>query len=82
MATDILTQIADKLAQDVLAAEARAKNDDLVDEISKGIGATSTTLQEAFMTQIRVRRAEARGRALLAQLVPETVAGAADESAD
>ena len=82
MATDILTQIADKLAQDVLAAEARAKNDDLVDEISKGIGATSTTLQEAVMTQIRVRRAEARGRALLAQLVPETAAGATDESAD
>ncbi|MEQ3626305.1 MAG: hypothetical protein ABNH26_13885 [Celeribacter sp.] len=72
MSSDILTQIADRLAQDVLAAEPRANRDDLVDDIAKSVGATSTTLQEAFLTQIRVRRAEARGRMLLARLAPET----------
>jgi ABC-type molybdenum transport system ATPase subunit/photorepair protein PhrA len=62
---DILTQVADKLAQEVLKVERETGNEDLVEEIKKVIGASSTTLEEAYMTAIRVRRAEARARALL-----------------
>jgi len=56
--------IADDLAQQALAL-ARDEDDSLVDDIATALGAGSQTLQEAFMTSIRVRRAEARARFLL-----------------
>ena len=62
---DILTQVADKLAQEVLEVERETGDEDLVEEVKKTIGASSTTLEEAFMTAVRVRRAEARARALI-----------------
>lgn len=62
---DILTQVADKLAQEVLEVERETGNEDLVEEVKKAIGASSTTLEEAYMTAVRVRRAETRARALI-----------------
>lgn len=66
---DLLEQVADALAKDVLAAVDQTGNEDLVEDIKKTIGASSTTLEEAFMTAIRIRRAEARGRVMLHHLV-------------
>ncbi|WP_133488563.1 hypothetical protein [Aliiroseovarius marinus] len=66
---DLLEQVADKLAQEVLDAARMTGNDALVDEVKKTIGASSTTLEEAFMTAVRIRRAEARGRETLRQLL-------------
>lgn len=62
---DYLTEIAEKLARDALE-QARACNDpDLVEDVAKSIGASSTTLQEAYQTAVRVLRAEQRARDLL-----------------
>ncbi|WP_432450125.1 hypothetical protein [Aliiroseovarius marinus] len=68
---DLLEQVADKMAQEVLEAVRLTGNEDLVDEVKKSIGSSSTTLEEAFMTAVRIRRAEARGRALLKQLLAQ-----------
>ncbi|GHE85172.1 hypothetical protein GCM10016455_00320 [Aliiroseovarius zhejiangensis] len=66
---DLLEQVADDMAKDVLEAVELTGNEDLVDEIKKTIGSSSTTLEEAFMTAVRIRRAEARGRAQLQALL-------------
>jgi hypothetical protein len=59
--------VADKLALEVLALVNETGDEDIVEEIKKVIGTSSTTLEEAYMTAVRVRRAEARALALLAQ---------------
>lgn len=64
-----LEQVADALALEVLEAVRQTGNEDIVTEVKKTIGSSSTTLEEAFLTAVRIRRAEARGRALLDDLV-------------
>ena len=66
---DLLEQVSDGLAKEVLKAVDATGNEYLVDEVKKTIGASSTTLEEAFMTAVRIRRAEARGREMLIQLL-------------
>lgn len=60
----ILEDLADSLAKDVLEL-APDETDPLIMELAKTIGASSQTLEEAYLTAIRVRRAERRARALL-----------------
>lgn len=48
--------------------EAELGDEKFVDQISEVLGASSQTLQEAYLTAIRVRRAEARARKILADL--------------
>ncbi|WP_135446966.1 MULTISPECIES: dynein light chain family protein [Tabrizicola] len=62
-----LQDLADKLAEDVLAAEAELGDDRFYEKIAKVLMAASPTFQEAFMTSIRVRLAERRGREFLNQ---------------
>lgn len=62
-----LDEIADKLAREAVAAEDVLGDSQLVVEMAKMISDSSTTLQEAFMTAVRVRRAEKRARAMLVQ---------------
>ena len=63
----LLDDMADELAQMALEDEARSGDDQIVRKVAEILGASSQTLQEAFNTAIRVRRAEARARDLLAQ---------------
>ena len=63
----LLDDMADELAQLALEDEARSGDDQIVRKVAEILGASSQTLQEAFNTAIRVRRAEARARDLLAQ---------------
>lgn len=58
----ITEDIADRLAQEAIAAAEQLGDDTLIAEVAKVIGAGSTTTQEAFMTAIRVRIAEKRAR--------------------
>ncbi len=60
-----LQDLADQLAEDVLAAEAELNDDRFYEKIAKVLMAASPTFQEAFMTSIRVRLAERRGREFL-----------------
>ena len=58
--------VADKLAQEVLALVEETGDEGIIDEVKKVIGTSSTTLEEAYLTAVRVRRAEARALAMLA----------------
>lgn len=66
---DFITELADRLAQDALAAEEEFDDDRLIEQLSTTVGAASMTLQEAFMTSVRIRRAEKRGRIWLDQRI-------------
>ena len=57
--------LADQLAEDVLAAETELDDDRFYEKIAKVLMAASPTFQEAFMTSIRIRLAERRGREFL-----------------
>ncbi|WP_126978600.1 hypothetical protein [Frigidibacter oleivorans] len=61
----LIDDLADKLAQDVLAAQPELDDDRFYEKVARSIGALSPTMQEAFMTSIRLRLAELRGRAFL-----------------
>ena len=58
-------ELGDKLAIDVLKVVDKLGDDDLIAEVAKVLGASSTPTEEAFMSSIRVRQAEARARAFL-----------------
>ena len=60
-----LQLMADKLADDVLAAEKELGDDRFFEKVSQVLMAASPTFQEAYMTSIRVRLAERRGRDFL-----------------
>ena len=63
--------IAQKLAEDALAYEKSSGNSAVVTEIGKIVGASSATLQDAYLTAIRVLRAEERARAYLEEMKAE-----------
>ena len=60
-----LQEMADQLAEDVLAAETELEDDRFYEKVAKVIMAASPTFQEAYITSIRVRLAERRGREFL-----------------
>lgn len=64
---DLQGRVADELAQEVLKLEEETGDSDIVDEVKKVIGTSSTTLEEAYMTAVRVRRAETRALELIAR---------------
>lgn len=64
----ILEQIADGLAKDALALAEEVGDEEVVEEVAKVIGASSPTVEEAFRTAVRMRRAELRGRRILTQI--------------
>jgi len=57
--------LASRLADDVLAAQEETGNDRLFVEIGQVLAAASQTLEEAFLTECRVRMAEQKARAAL-----------------
>lgn len=63
---DFLEQVADGLAKEALEIEALTGDEELVKQVMQTIGASSTTLEEAFLTAVRIRRAEGRALDLLA----------------
>ena len=71
---DFITELGDKLALDALAAEEDLNDDRLIEQLSTTIGSASQTLQEAFMTSVRIRRAEKRGRLWLEQRIAKAKA--------
>lgn len=61
----LLDDMADEIAQLALQDEAATGDDQIVVKIGEILGSSSQTLQEAYLTAIRVRRAEARARRML-----------------
>ncbi len=67
MADSYVETVAGELADLALADQAASGDIGIVDMIGEVLGASSQTLQETYLTAIRVRRAEARAREILAQ---------------
>ncbi|MFG5382484.1 hypothetical protein [Yoonia sp. R2-816] len=65
MAESYVDRVANELADLALADQAASGDVGIVEEIGKLLGASSQTLQETYLTAVRVRRAEARARELL-----------------
>jgi hypothetical protein len=61
----VIQELADKLAEDVLSAETELEDDRFYEKVSRVLMAASPTFQEAFITAVRVRLAERRGREFL-----------------
>lgn len=59
--------MADELARDVLKAIEVTGDEDLFGAIAKVLAESSQTAEEAFLTAFRVRRANAKARALLVE---------------
>jgi len=69
---DTANELADKAL-----AEAEAVGDaKIVDQIGELLGASSQSLQEAYLTAVRVRRAEKRAREMLAESAAKRAAAA------
>ncbi|MGR3320603.1 MAG: hypothetical protein ACU0DK_01585 [Pseudooceanicola sp.] len=64
-----LEDLAAKLGEDVMKAMDETGDDRLFMEIAGVIGAASQTLEEAFLTDVRVRLAERKARQALIQKV-------------
>jgi hypothetical protein len=69
-------ELADKLADDVLKAEVELDDDRFYEKVSKVLLAASPTFQEAYITSIRVRLAERRGREFLEKALKAKRSGA------
>ncbi len=73
----VVDDLADALAKDAIEVANKIGNDDVIYETAKILSATSATMQEAYMTSIRVRLAERRARIFLAEQV-QTVMPSSD----
>lgn len=60
-----LDRLAAQLAEDVIAAMDETGNDRLFVEIGNVLAASSQSLEEAFLTEVRVRLAERNARRVL-----------------
>jgi len=67
----VVDDLADALAKDAIASA--IGNDDVIYETAKILEATSATMQESYMTSVRVRLAEPRAREFLAEKLPPDV---------
>lgn len=63
----VTEDLADELALDVIKAIDATGDEELINQIALVLGATSQTAEEAFLTAVRVRRANIKARAMLLQ---------------
>ena len=61
----VVEELADNLAKDAIELANELGNDDIIYEKAKVLVATASTMEEAYMTSIRVRLAERRARRFL-----------------
>ncbi|MBO9472113.1 MULTISPECIES: hypothetical protein [unclassified Shimia] len=60
-----LETLAAKLAEDTLKAQKELGDDRIFVEVGNVLAASSQTLEEAFLTEVRVRMSEEKARAFL-----------------
>ena len=65
--SDSVSMLAAKLAEDVLAVQDATGEDRLYIELGNVLGSSSQTLEEAFLTEVRIRLAERGARDFLNQ---------------
>ena len=69
--SDSLNILAAKLAEDTLKVMDETGEDRFFVEVGELLGASSQTLEEAFLTEIRVRLAERKARQFVIQRLSE-----------
>ncbi|MEL6449801.1 MAG: hypothetical protein AAFQ19_00965 [Pseudomonadota bacterium] len=79
MADPSVIEMANRLAEECLAVQNEVGNDRLFMEVGDVLGASSQTLEEAFLTAVRTRMANDAGRRFLAQKLKSHRASAASE---
>jgi hypothetical protein len=67
MSDPVIIEMANKLAEECLAVQDVVGNDRLFMKLGDVLGASSQTLEEAFLTAVRTRMANDQGRRFLAQ---------------
>lgn len=63
--SDTITTLAAKLAEDTMKVMDETGDDRFFVEVGEVLGAASQSLEEAFLTEIRVRLAERKARAFV-----------------
>lgn len=71
MADGMVQEMANQLAEECLSLQAKTGDDRLFMQLAEVLGASSQTLEEAFLTAIRTRMAELQGRAFLNRKLEE-----------
>jgi hypothetical protein len=66
-------ELAEKLADDTLKAMKHLDDDRFFMEVAAELAAASTTLEEAFLTAIRVRMAERKARKFIKGRIDGTI---------
>jgi hypothetical protein len=74
--SSIVEGLGDALAKTTLEAMEHIDDDRFYEKVSRVIGASSPTLQEAFLTAVRVRLAERRGREFVEKALAAAKTGA------
>ncbi len=78
MADDAVIKMASQLAEECLAVQKETGEDRLFMEVGDVLGTSSQTLEEAFLTAIRTRMAEQKGRVFLATKLKKHRAASAE----
>lgn len=78
----VTEDLADELARDVIKAIEVTGDETIISDIQKILGATSQTAEEAFLTAVRVRRANIKARAVLLDKLKRFKAAKENAAAD
>lgn len=62
-------QLAEELAEQAMSLSKRLKDPTIIEKVAKTLGDSSQTLQEAFLTVVRLRTAAERGQQTIDALV-------------
>ncbi|WP_299148019.1 hypothetical protein [uncultured Tateyamaria sp.] len=79
MADPVVVEMANRLAEECLAVQGEVGDDRLFMQVGDVLGASSQTLEEAFLTAVRTRMANDAGRRFLAQKLKAHQAAAKSE---
>ncbi len=71
----VVEDLADALAVDSLKAAEETGDDSIIDRVAEILGADSVTTHEAYLTAIRVRKADRRARVYLDKMLGAKQAG-------
>ncbi|MGB7242474.1 MAG: hypothetical protein WBC93_10350 [Sulfitobacter sp.] len=75
----VTEDISDELARETLKILDATGDDSVITQISSALGGYSQTMEEAYLTAVRVRRAEQRARLLLDQIKSKVQKQIADD---
>ncbi|WP_428925300.1 hypothetical protein [Marinibacterium sp. SX1] len=73
--SDTLVRLASQLADDVVKAMTEMGDDRFFTEVAQVISASSQSLEEAFLTEVRIRLTERQARVFLDRRLAEYRAG-------